>query len=128
MREIASFNTDNFKPVLPDEYQPNPGVIGFELCWHIVQELAKKNIYTDYPQQEDWSWYIIYGNNENDVFNLYVSSPFEEEPKWRLILEPVSHGVFKKKSPPEGAETDFVNALKEIFSDKNNFSDVVWSI
>lgn len=126
MQEIMSFDTKYFPPAIPDECQPNPGVIGFEVCWYFIQELAKRGVITDYPQADDWAWYFTYGIDTVPYFNVYIRSPFEDDAKWTFILEPIVQGMFKKYGPPKGAEIRVLSAMKEIVEENSCFQNVVW--
>jgi hypothetical protein len=55
--DIATFVSDQFVPFLPEESQVNPEVYGAELAWWLASELARRNVFTSYPEYEDWGWY-----------------------------------------------------------------------
>ena len=54
------FTSAKFLPYLPEAYQANPGVYGFELALWLSQALMRANIPTSYPIGEDWGWLIEY--------------------------------------------------------------------
>ena len=52
------FQSDRFRPYLPDDCQVNPNVLGFELADWLSRELAKRGTITSYPNYEDWHWFL----------------------------------------------------------------------
>jgi hypothetical protein len=58
------FDSDRFLPFLPEVYQSNPGVYGFELSVWVARTLASCDLGTTYPLQEDWGWLLHYGDDE----------------------------------------------------------------
>lgn len=55
MIELAvEFDSELFKPFLPDDAQVNPQVYGAELAFWLSKNLALKGVITSYPVGEDW--------------------------------------------------------------------------
>ena len=52
------FQSDRFRPYLPDDCQVNPNVLGFELADWLSRELARRGVVTSYPNYEDWGWFL----------------------------------------------------------------------
>jgi hypothetical protein len=61
--KFISFDSDLFRPFLPDDCQTNPNALGFELADWLARELATVGIVTSYPLQEDWGWFLEYSLN-----------------------------------------------------------------
>jgi hypothetical protein len=96
------FESSEFLPFLPEEAQSNPGVYGFELASWLSRGLAKKNLATPYPLQEDWGWLIEHA--PDDVVRLVGCSSVCGEGEgyegksitWSIFVE-------QKKSAKESA-------------------------
>ena len=72
--DIAEFNSEKFRPVLPDEAQVNPGVFGAELAWWLCTELAVRGVVTSYPEYEDWGWYLNHSTQSGAEFAIHCGN------------------------------------------------------
>jgi hypothetical protein len=61
------FTSERFLPYLPEHCQSNPGAYGFELAHWLSMELMKRGVATSYPLDEDWGWFIEYGDDEVEL-------------------------------------------------------------
>ena len=55
---LLVFQSDRFRPYLPDDCQVNPNVLGFEPADWLSRELAGRGVVTSYPNYEDWGWFL----------------------------------------------------------------------
>jgi hypothetical protein len=84
---ILVFQSDRFRPYLPDEAQVNPNVLGFELADWLSRELALRGRPTSYPNYEDWGWFLE--GQDDDVEYMICCSGGEEEGsifEWRVYV------------------------------------------
>lgn len=93
MRHIE-FTSAKFLPYLPEAYQANPGVYGFELALWLSQALMRANIPTSYPSGEDWGWLIEYIDGDAE-FMLGCGSQAEAEAAY--TGQPIDWYIFIKQ-------------------------------
>lgn len=101
---LLVFESDRFRPYLPDDCQVNPNVLGFELADWLSREMARRGWITSYPNYEDWGWFLE-GAEGGQEYMICCSGGDEGAGKfeWRVF---VSHPkkLFGKR--PDGAVTD----------------------
>jgi hypothetical protein len=84
---ILIFQSDLFRPYLPDDAQVNPNVLGFELAHWLSRELATRGLPTSYPNAEDWGWFLE--AEEEGVECMICCSGGEEDEnvfEWRVYV------------------------------------------
>jgi hypothetical protein len=98
------FQSDRFRPYLPDDCQVNPNVLGFELAAWLSRELAGRGWITSYPSSEDWGW-LIEGNEGGAEYMICCSGSDEGDGQfeWRVFVSQPKK-LFGKK--PAGALGD----------------------
>ena len=86
---LLLFQSDRFRPFLPDDCQVNPNVLGFELAEWLSRQLASRGTITSYPQYEDWGWFL---ERDVDGFDYMIcctggmeASTFE----WQVYVTPI---------------------------------------
>ena len=103
---LLVFQSDRFRPYLPDDCQVNPNVLGFELADWVSRELARRGVVTSYPNYEDWGWFLE-GEQSGLDYMICCSGSDEGngEFEWRVF---VSHPkkLFGKR--PDSAVADAV--------------------
>ena len=98
------FQSDRFRPYLPDDCQVNPNVLGFELAAWLSRELANHGWVTSYPNTEDWGWFIE-GDEAGAEYMICCSGSDEGDGRfeWRVFVSQPKK-LFGKK--PTGALGD----------------------
>ena len=126
METSVDFSSDLFNPFLPEDSQVNPQVYGAELAYWLSKNLAKKNIITTYPNNEDWGWFIEYFVDENE-YMLCCSNSDEEGKEWRCFLRPQSKSLFGRNKAPIEKAAPLLNALKELLEETSGINNIRWS-
>ena len=113
---MLEFQSDLFRPYLPDDSQVNPNVLGFELADWIARELAKRGLPTSYPNYEDWGWFLE--GSEAGVEYMICCSGSEEADRvfeWRVF---VSHPkrLFGKRPDPAIGQT-VLGRVRQVLED-----------
>lgn len=126
METSVDFKSSLFKPFLPEDSQVNPQVYGAELSYWLCKELAKKNVITTYPNNEDWGWFIEYFIDDNEYW-LCCSNSDEAGDEWRCFLRPLSKNFFGTKKAPISSAQLLLKALREILEETEGISDISWS-
>jgi hypothetical protein len=96
------FQSDRFRPYLPDDCQVNPNVLGFELAEWLSRELARRGTITGYPNYEDWGWFIEGAENGREyMICCSGADQGDGQFEWRVFI---SHPrkLFGRK--PAGSE------------------------
>lgn len=126
METSVDFTSDLFKPFLPEDTQVNPHVYGAELAYWLSQNLAKKNIITTYPNNEDWGWFLEYFIDDNE-YMLCCSNSDEEGKEWRCFLRPQAKSLFGRNKAPIEKAAPLINALKELLEETPGINSIRWS-
>ena len=126
METSVDFNSDLFKPFLPESSQVNPHVYGAELAYWLSRKLAGKGIITSYPEYEDWGWFIEYIVDENEYW-LCCSNFDEAGIEWRCFLRPLGKGFFGRKKAPLAYAESLLIALRQILSETDGVANIRWS-
>lgn len=122
----VNFTSSLFKPFLPENSQVNPHVYGAELAYWLSENLAKKNIFTTYPNYEDCGWFLEYFVDDNE-YMLCCNNTDEEGKEWQCFLRPQSKSLFGKKRAPIEKAVPLLNALKELLEETPGISSIRWS-
>ena len=120
---MAVFESDRFRPFLPDDRQVNPNVLGFELAAWLSKALAESGVATSYPSEEDWGWYLIFPDGE-DEYQICCSGS-EDEPgkyEWRVFVSPIKR-LLRKAPPSEMADELFASVLECLGESGINFAE-----
>ena len=84
---LLVFQSDRFRPYLPDDCQVNPNVLGFELAAWLSRELASRGWVTSYPNYEDWGWFIEGAEGGADyMICCSGSDEGEGQFEWRIFV------------------------------------------
>ena len=126
MKTSVDFNSELFRPFLPEEAQVNPQVYGAELAYWLSHQLALKGIATSYPNYEDWGWFLEYVNVDDEYW-LCCGNSDEEGNEWRCFLRPLSKGFFGRKKAPVSHAAPLLNALRELLEECGGISRIRWS-
>ncbi len=81
------FQSDAFRPFLPEACQTNPGVYGFELAAWLAQALAQQGVITSYPVAEDWGWFIEY--TDKDVVVMICCGSIVDVDERGAVVDPI---------------------------------------
>jgi hypothetical protein len=96
---ILVFQSDRFRPYLPDDCQVNPNVLGFELAAWLSRELARSGIITSYPLSEDWGWFLEREVDGTDYMICCSGEAVDEDTfEWRVFVSPVKRMFQKPKT------------------------------
>ena len=126
IKSEVSFSSTLFTPFLPDEAQVNPGCYGAELAYWLAQQLAQRGIYTSYPQQEDWGWFIEYITEEGDEYLLGCSNQSGTEHSWHLFLQPQAKGLFGRNKAPLALARPLLTGIQHILDECQQITDIQW--
>lgn len=86
---IFVFESDRFRPFLPDARQVNPSVLGFELAEWLARELALCGVVTSYPESADWGWYLEDpGDGAEHLICCGGAELGEGRWEWRVFVTP----------------------------------------
>ncbi len=82
------FTTDKFRPFLPEPFQVNQDLYGFELAAWLAQALAEQDVLTGYPHAEEWGWFLEYVSEAEQEIMIGCAShgPTHGFPtQWRIF-------------------------------------------
>jgi hypothetical protein len=109
---ILVFQSDRFRPYLPDDCQVNPNVLGFELAEWLSRELARRGTITSYPISEDWGWFL---EREVDGTDYMICCSGEADDQgvfeWRVYVSPVKR-MFQR--PKNDASADVLKTVRAV--------------
>jgi hypothetical protein len=126
METVVDFDSELFRPYLPDEAQVNPGRYGAELASWLSRKLADRGVMTSYPDFEDWGWFIEYATEDEKEYWLCCANRDGGNDRWRCYLEPKARSLFgRNKVPVEGA-APLMRALRELLAQEQGIRNVVW--
>lgn len=110
---ILRFSTSLFRPFLPDARQVNPNVLGYELAHWLARELAQREIFTSYPQSEDWGWFLEYELGGQPALICCSGSAEDDAHEWTVfIMKPKR--LFKKSSTTHAEESAILTEIAEL--------------
>ncbi|KTD90355.1 hypothetical protein [Pseudoalteromonas sp. H71] len=126
METTAVFKSNLFKPFLPEDSQVNPQVYGAELAYWLSQNLAKKGIFTSYPEYEDWGWFIELIVDDNEYW-VCCGNIEGESDQWTCFLKRLSKGFFNKNNAPIEPAIPLLQALRSLLQETEAISNIEWS-
>lgn len=118
MKTSVDFDSDLFRPFLPDDAQVQPGLYGAELSYWLSRQLAQRGVITTYPDYEDWCWFIEYFAEDGSEFRLICVNT-DGPDKWRCRLN--GDGTHE-----EGAHF-LMRVLAELLAEEPGVRNVIWS-
>lgn len=124
--DIATFRSDLFTPVLPDECQVNPQVYGAELAYWIGAALARRGVATSYPQSEDWGWFVEYSDESGAEFALHCCNAEGARDRWVLSLRRFGRGLFGRDRPSLAAAAPLIAAIQAVLRDEPTITELRW--
>lgn len=115
IRDIATFRSSLFSPVLPDECQVNPGRFGAELAFWLARELyLKHGIATSYPDHEDWGWLLSYSTEDGAEFALHCGNIDGTSDAWLVSVRQYGRGLFGRNKPGFEAAAALLTAVTAV--------------
>ncbi len=127
METSVEFDSEMFRPYLPDEAQVNPGVYGAELTFWLSRQLASRGVITSYPNYEDWGWFIEYDTEDGNEYWLRCANRGRDQDKWQCYLDPKARNIFgRNKAPVAGAHL-LMRALRDLLAEEPGIRSVTWS-
>ena len=86
--KILVFESDRFRPYLPDDCQVNPNVLGFELAIWLSKTLAERGLITSYPVSEDWGWFLEKTEGDSEYMICCSGNKTETASyEWRIFVK-----------------------------------------
>lgn len=126
MEISVAFDSELFKPFLPEDSQVNPQVYGAELAFWLAKQLAVKGVVTSYPNYEDWGWFIEYITDSNDEYWLCCGNREGADNQWLCYLNPKAKGLFGRyKARVENAKP-LLDALRAVLDETQDITNIIW--
>ena len=119
VREVATFRSRRFLPILPEASQLRPGVYGAELAFWLAGKLAQQGVVTRYPVAGDGCWLLEYEVEEGAAFQLRCVNAAGSDAGWRIALASDSPASF-------GQARSLVNALRFVLHAGVPRADIDW--
>ena len=126
MKNSVEFTSGKFSPFLPEDCQVNPGRHGAELAYWISRKLAEKNVFTSYPNEEDWGWYLDYILESGEEYMLACGNVDQTENRWLCFLQGQKRKLFSKKRADLANAAILLESLREILEEEPSISDIKW--
>lgn len=124
--DLAEFTSSSFRPFLPEGSQVNPEVYGAELAFWLSSELAKRTVFTSYPEHEDWGWYIEYRTADGSEFAVHCSNVRGTPDRWALQLRRFGRKLFGRDKPPFSDAGALVEAVQATLNESPVASEIDW--
>lgn len=124
--DIATFRSDRFIPFLPEDSQVNPEVYGAELAYWLSAELARRGVFTSYPQPEDWGWYIEFTTSTGSEFAILCGNVTGTRDRWALALRRHARRMFGRDKPAFSEAGQLVAAIRGALESVVPPSDIQW--
>ena len=105
------FQSDRFRPYLPDDCQVNPNVLGFELAEWLSRQLAGRGVITSYPVAEDWGWMLEFGDHPEEYRICCSGEAVDGKFEWRVYAQPVKR-MFR--TPATGKTPELSAAIRSV--------------
>lgn len=121
----VDFESDMFKPFLPEDSQVNPNVYGMELAFWLSKSLAMKNVITSYPEYEDWGWYLEYFSGGNE-YMLCCSNLDKNGNQWRCHIRGQPTSFLNRNRAPIEMAKPLLDALKSVLEETEGISKIEW--
>lgn len=125
MHTAVTFSSEQFRPVLPEESQVNPGRYGAELAFWLCTRLAEEGIVTSYPEYEDWGWFVEYITSDGDEFWLACGNVDGTQDRWHCFLQPTKKGLFGRKGDIEKAKP-LIDAVRRVLDAASSVHTIEW--
>lgn len=119
VREVATFRSRRFLPILPEASQLRPGVYGAELAFWLAGKLAQQGVVTRYPVAGDGCWLLEYEVEEGAAFQLRCVNAAGSDAGWRIALASDNPASF-------GQARSLVNALRFVLHAGVPRADIDW--
>ena len=127
MKTSVEFDSELFKPFLPEESQVNPRVYGAELAFWLSRQLAARGVVTSYPNFEDWGWFIEYITDSGDEYWLCCGNREGEDNKWLCFLNAKAKSLFgRNKAKAENAKL-LLDTLKHLLDETPEITSIKWA-
>jgi hypothetical protein len=127
METSVDFQSELFRPFLPDDAQVNPRVYGAELVFWLSQALGQRGVMTSYPNYEDWGWFLEYITADGNEYWLCCANVYPEQDKWRCYLDPKARKIFGRDRAPADGAVLLMNALRDVLAGEKRISGIRWS-
>jgi hypothetical protein len=127
MDTAVVFESDLFRPFLPEEAQVNPGRHGAELAFWLSRRLAEHGVPTSYPDFEDWGWFLSYTTSDGNEYWLCCGNEDGAVDRWRCWLEPKARGLFGRNKAPVEEAAPLMRALREVLAREPEVRNIVWA-
>jgi hypothetical protein len=125
---LAQFRSEKFAPLLPDESQVNPGVFGAELAYWLSSELARRGVFTSYPEYEDYGWFIEYSIDTDAEFTVWCANLDGSSDRWELTLKPQARKLLGRNRPSVSEASALLGQLRALLEAEPSISDLVWHL
>ena len=126
MKTEVTFDSERFRPILPDECQVNPGRYGAELAYWLCVELARVGLVTSYPNYEDWGWFIEDSTEAGDEYWLCCGNVEGSNDNWMCFLESKGKGLFGRRKAGFESARPLLDALAEVLESEVSVTNVEW--
>lgn len=110
IREVATFKSARFVPILPDACQLEPRIYGAELAFWLAGKLARQGVVTSYPVAGESAWVLEHPSAEVLCVNAGGS-----DTHWRIAL-----------ATPHGEVQALVNAIRFVLYAAVPSTDIDW--
>jgi hypothetical protein len=127
IRDLATFRSARFTPVLPEECQVNPGCYGAELAfWLCTRLYSEKGVATSYPDYEDWGWLLSYSTGAGDEFALHCGNVEGARDEWLISLRRFGRRLFGRDKPDFERAGSLVRAVRELLEAEDGVTELRW--
>ncbi|MCP5158705.1 MAG: hypothetical protein H6975_04690 [Gammaproteobacteria bacterium] len=126
MDTAVEFESDLFRPFLPEKSQVNPNVYGAELAFWLSRELAVRGVITSYPNYEDWGWFVEFITADGDEYWLCCSNVSGTSNKWLCYLNPQAKSFFGRNKASLEKAYPLLKALRAILEEAAEIAHVAW--
>ncbi|WP_435007251.1 hypothetical protein P12x_004593 [Tundrisphaera lichenicola] len=127
IRDIATFRSVRFNPVLPEECQVNPGHYGAELAfWLCTRLYSEHRIVTSYPDDDDLWWMLGYSSEDGYEFAIQCSNIYGQNDCWMISLRRYGRGFFRGGKPSFGRAGSLIAALRALLEAEEGISELEW--
>lgn len=127
MQTEVTFNSERFRPYLPEDCQVNPGRYGAELAAWLSRELAGRGVITSYPNFEDWGWFLEYITESGEEYWLCCGNVEGEDARWTCFLEPKGRGLFGARKAVVQHARPLLDALRGLLDETPEVNEVAWA-
>ena len=127
IRDLATFRSVRFTPVLPEESQVNPGRYGAELAFWLCTRLYQEHqVETSYPDYEDWGWRLSYTTEEGSEFAVHCGNIYGENDLWLISLRRYGRGFFWREKPSFSCARRLISALRGLLESEEGITELEW--